>query len=173
MPRPPRPLQPERSPTDWLGAEIRHWREHPGPTQHELTQRVWVSTSLIGRIETAERTCSPELARHLNEALDTGGVLVRALRLITATRKHTPSETAKGTLGEIDRGTKSTGQRMLDDVERRNLLKAVNAAPVTSPLLAFSPPQEEKSHSCHLRVADIDQVRDAALGGIPTGSRCV
>jgi len=86
VPRPPKPLRPERSPADWFGAELRYWREHRKLTQRELAQRVWVSTSLVGRIEAAERSCPPELARQFDEVLQTGGVLSRALRLVAATK---------------------------------------------------------------------------------------
>lgn len=96
MPRPPKPLRPERSPADWFGAELRYWREHRKLTQRELAQRVWVSTSLVGRIEVAERSCPPDLARRFDEVLETGGVLSRALRLINATEGDSDTKSEKG-----------------------------------------------------------------------------
>ncbi|GAA3980995.1 helix-turn-helix domain-containing protein [Thermobifida alba] len=101
MPRPPKPLRPERSPADWFGAELRYWREHRKLTQRELAQRVWVSTSLVGRIEAAERSCPPDLARHFDEVLETGGVLSRALRLVTAAAGDSDTKS--------DSGGKTTG----------------------------------------------------------------
>ncbi len=92
MPRPPKPLRPERSPADWFGAELRYWREHRKLTQRELARHVWVSTSLVGRIEVAERSCPPDLAWRLDRVLDTGGVLARALRLVTAADGESATE---------------------------------------------------------------------------------
>lgn len=84
MPRPLKRLVPERSGLDWFGAELRYWRTERGMGQRDLAQRVWVSTSLIGRVETAERRCAPDLAKRLDAVLDTGGVLSRALVRVTA-----------------------------------------------------------------------------------------
>lgn len=53
-------------------------------TQSQLGQQVHVSGDLIGKIEKAERRCDVELAADLDEALSTGGVLARALRLVAA-----------------------------------------------------------------------------------------
>ncbi|WP_232832330.1 helix-turn-helix transcriptional regulator [Nocardiopsis sp. FIRDI 009] len=86
MPQPLKTLRPGRSARDWFGAELRHWRLKRGLTQAELGRQAWTSGSLIGKIETAERDCPEELARKLDEVLDTGGVLGRAQELVRSRR---------------------------------------------------------------------------------------
>lgn len=79
MPQPPKQLDPGRSGRDWFGAELRHWRTQRRLSQAELGARVHVSGDLIGKIEKAVRTCTPELAAALDRFLETGGVLARAV----------------------------------------------------------------------------------------------
>ncbi|WUH92076.1 helix-turn-helix domain-containing protein [Streptomyces sp. NBC_00433] len=79
MPQPPKQLDPGRSGRDWFGAELRHWRTRRRLSQAELGAKVHVSGDLIGKIEKAVRTCTPGLATALDQAMDTGGVLTRAL----------------------------------------------------------------------------------------------
>lgn len=79
MPQAPKQLDPGRSGWDWFGAELRHWRLQRHLSQAGLGAKVHVSGDLIGKIEKAVRRCSPELAAALDAALDTGGVLGRAL----------------------------------------------------------------------------------------------
>jgi len=77
VPFPRRPLQPTRSATDWLGAEIRYWRELRGLSPSELGRAVQLSADAIEKIEKGDRLCSPEHARLIDIHLDTGGVLER------------------------------------------------------------------------------------------------
>lgn len=162
MPRPPKTLQPERSPADWFGAELRYWREKRELTQRELAQRVWVSMSLIGRIETADRECSPDLARRLDEVLDTGGVLARAQGLVTATRKAESSETDKTASASTGHGAGAGEPSMLEGVERRDFLRTATAGLAVSPLLALSSPFQDTLRPRQVRAVDIAQVREAA-----------
>lgn len=92
MPQPPKQLDPSRSGRHWFGAELRHWRVLRGLSQAQLGARVHVSGDLIGKIEKAVRACSAELARALDEALDTGGVLTRALARATADADTSPTD---------------------------------------------------------------------------------
>lgn len=62
MPYPRRPLQPMRSATDWLGAEVRHWRELRGFSASELGRAVGLSTDAVEKIEKGDRLCSAEHA---------------------------------------------------------------------------------------------------------------
>ncbi|MDS1272431.1 helix-turn-helix transcriptional regulator [Lipingzhangella sp. LS1_29] len=82
MPHPLKALRPGRSPSDWFGAELRHWRLARGLTQAELGRQVWTSASMIAKIETAERDCPDGLAAQLDDVLNTGGVLRRARELL-------------------------------------------------------------------------------------------
>lgn len=84
MPRPLRPLDPAKGPAEWFGAELRHHRLLRGLSQDELGRRVFVSGSEIGKVEKAVRRPSLELARDLDEVLETGGVLERCLPLVLA-----------------------------------------------------------------------------------------
>jgi tetratricopeptide (TPR) repeat protein/DNA-binding XRE family transcriptional regulator len=104
MPQPPKALSPSRSGRDWFGAELRHWRTLRSYSQEALGAIVHVSGGLIAKIEKGERGCTPGLATALDNALDTGGVLLRALAMAnqdadrprpdayTARRKPRPSK---------------------------------------------------------------------------------
>ncbi|MGH8792172.1 MAG: helix-turn-helix domain-containing protein [Stackebrandtia sp.] len=84
MPYPLKPLDPSKSPRDWFGAELRHWRQTRRLTQTQLGEQVHASGDLIGKIEKAQRTCPQHLAVALDDALETGGVFARARRLVAA-----------------------------------------------------------------------------------------
>jgi len=77
MPYPRRPLQPTRSAIDWLGAEVRYWRELRGLSPRELGGAVGLSADGIEKIEKGDRLCSAEHAVLMDKVLDTGGVLAR------------------------------------------------------------------------------------------------
>ena len=77
MGRPPRELPPLESALHFFGAELRHWRTLRKLSQNGLGQCSHDSGSLISKIEKGERFPSRELARRLDEALETGGVLER------------------------------------------------------------------------------------------------
>lgn len=129
MPQPPKRLDASAGASAWFGAELRHWRTQAGMTQSQLGQRVHVSGDLIGKIEKAERRCTPALAEQLDEALSTGGVLARALRLVAADADK-PRTHADITLGASDSG--AAGWRLGGDpspnpetsVDRRAFLSA-------------------------------------------------
>ncbi|WP_081913430.1 helix-turn-helix transcriptional regulator [Glycomyces sp. NRRL B-16210] len=84
MPRPLKPLDPTKGPVEWFGAELRHHRLAKGLSQGDLGERVFVSGSEIGKIETAARRCPLDLARNLDQVLETGGVLERCWPLLKA-----------------------------------------------------------------------------------------
>ncbi|MFC4337457.1 helix-turn-helix domain-containing protein [Salininema proteolyticum] len=84
MANPPKDLHPEQGPRAWFGAELRYHRSAAGLSQAQLARLIYVSESLIGKIEKGERSCTEALARSLDQALDTGGVLSRALPLVRA-----------------------------------------------------------------------------------------
>lgn len=92
MPQLPKQLDPGRSGRDWFGAELRHWRVQRRMSQAELGAKVHVSGDLIGKIEKAERTCSSELATALDQSLDTGGVLARALVRSASDADNSPAD---------------------------------------------------------------------------------
>lgn len=60
-----------------FAAEMRLWRGVRGLSQRQLAARTHDSNSLIGRVETAERSPSRELAQRLDAVLETDGAFVR------------------------------------------------------------------------------------------------
>ncbi|MFI9806549.1 Scr1 family TA system antitoxin-like transcriptional regulator [Streptomyces sp. NPDC052301] len=73
----PKDLDPSSSPRALLGAELRHARERMGLSQDQLGQRLFVSGSFIGQLEAGTRRMQPDIARMLDEVLETGGFFAR------------------------------------------------------------------------------------------------
>ena len=73
----PRPLHPGRSPRDLFGAELRHWRCLREMSQGDLARLTHFSRDLIAKVEKAERWPRRDLTEACDQALDTGGALVR------------------------------------------------------------------------------------------------
>jgi transcriptional regulator with XRE-family HTH domain len=61
------------------GRELRHYRKAAGLTQIELAAKIKYSPSLVSQTETGQVPATPEFAAACNEALVTGGALVRLL----------------------------------------------------------------------------------------------
>lgn len=70
-------LDPSSSPRALLGAELRVARERAGLTQAELGEPLFVSGSFIGQLEAGTRRMHVDIARRIDEILDTGGFFVR------------------------------------------------------------------------------------------------
>lgn len=92
MPQRPKQLEPEKSDRHRFGAELRHWRLEQRLSQPQLGAKVHVSGDLIGKIEKAVRTCTPELARALDEALGARGALARALPRTASDADNSPPD---------------------------------------------------------------------------------
>ncbi|OIJ97835.1 transcriptional regulator [Streptomyces sp. MUSC 14] len=73
----PKDLDPSSSPRALLGAELRHAREKAGSSQEEPGQRLFVSGSFVGQLESGTRRMQPDVARMLDEVLSTGGFFKR------------------------------------------------------------------------------------------------
>ncbi|WP_344488336.1 helix-turn-helix transcriptional regulator [Glycomyces endophyticus] len=118
MPQPSRPLEPERGLPEWFGAELRHHRQRAGLSQDELGRLVHFSGDLIGKIEKAERNCSIALAQDLDNALQIGGVLARAWRLVEAQADNRPGDADKYSGSLVEAGRTREFQGMLERNDR-------------------------------------------------------
>ncbi|QES48884.1 transcriptional regulator [Streptomyces venezuelae] len=70
-------LDPSSSPRALLGSELRVARERAGKSQAELGEPLFVSGSFIGQLEAGTRRMHLDLARQIDEILDTGGFFAR------------------------------------------------------------------------------------------------
>ena len=71
-------------PACWLfGAELRRLRTAAGLSQEELGQHISYSGSLVGMVETARRAPARDFAERCDDALATGGALVRLWPLVS------------------------------------------------------------------------------------------
>lgn len=96
MPTARRPLQPTASTLHFFGAELRHWRDLRHLSQEQLAIGVLHSKDLICKIEKADRRPNRDLARRLDEFLDTGGALGRLHELVEAQAGGTRAIRADG-----------------------------------------------------------------------------
>ncbi|MBT2456806.1 helix-turn-helix domain-containing protein [Streptomyces sp. ISL-86] len=174
MPQPSKDLDPTRSPQDWFGAHLRHWRMVRRKTQRELAFEVHVSASTIAKIEKAERPCDLPLARSLDNALDTGGILAWLCLRTGADADKASGDVDNpavapvlpglpGFPGAMLPGTEST----TDDgshVDRRTFLGATGAAALLAgtPLSHLIKPAEPSRLPSVVRPEDIEQVEAAA-----------
>ncbi|GIJ12611.1 multiprotein-bridging factor 1 family protein [Micromonospora andamanensis] len=78
----PAELKPHASARHFLGAELRCWRQQRGLSLARLATLVHVSPDLLGKIEKAERTASLDVMSRCDQALETGGALVRLRRFV-------------------------------------------------------------------------------------------
>ncbi|MEU6214950.1 helix-turn-helix transcriptional regulator [Streptomyces sp. NPDC047023] len=174
MPQPSKDLDPTRSPQDWFGAHLRHWRKVRRLSQRALGQAVHVSGSLIAKIEKAERPCDLDLARRLDRELDTGGILewlcLRAGSDVDEDLDDADITAAApvpaGALGfpgvmlPVAEGTTDDGNR----VQRRTFLAGSGAAGLLAgtPLSHLIRPSEPSPLPTAIRPEDIDQIEAAA-----------
>jgi transcriptional regulator with XRE-family HTH domain len=77
-----RELDPTAGPLDFFGAEVRRWRTAAGLSQEQLGQKVGYSGAQVGKVETGERTPSPDFVEYCDRALpDAGGLFARIYEL--------------------------------------------------------------------------------------------
>lgn len=69
-------------PRTYFGARLRYWREVRGFTQAQLGRQLGYADSSISKLESAVRRPTPELARHCDDVLDTGGELAALARML-------------------------------------------------------------------------------------------
>ncbi|QKW10925.1 helix-turn-helix domain-containing protein [Streptomyces sp. NA04227] len=84
-----RTLDPDASPLDHFGAELRYHRERAGLNQHQLGAKLFCTGSLVGQIETAHKVPTRDFANRVDTVLETGGSLGRLVGLVL--RSQLPS----------------------------------------------------------------------------------
>ncbi|ARZ66731.1 hypothetical protein SMD11_1067 [Streptomyces albireticuli] len=143
-------------------------------TQTRLGHLVHVSGNQIGKIEKGERLCRKPLARLLDAALDTGGILEWMCPYAEAeadNERHDAYKT-KGRTGAGRTGVPESVMLSLDDetlrdnwsdVRRRSFLTAGGVSAIAaSPFSHLLAPTEPAQLPAVVRLQDIEQIQDAA-----------
>ncbi|MEU4659508.1 helix-turn-helix transcriptional regulator [Streptomyces sp. NPDC023723] len=176
MPRPEKQLSPEASPRDWFGHELRTWRKLRGPLTHaELGVKVQVSGSLLEKIEKGTATCSQDLARRLDEFLETGGVLTRAWGMVFGQTEKPRPETESTPFGGVGISVQVQGGGTLDSartrtssespasVDRRAFLTASGLAAITPiDLVRLVTPTAPREVPAQISPREIGQLKSLA-----------
>lgn len=162
MPYPRRPLQPLRSATDWLGAEIRHWRELRNLSPSDLGRAVGLSTDAVEKIEKGDRLCSAEHAGLMDTHLGTGGVLARFQPYAKAEadrRRREADGHGNHLRSTAAGGTLATGRSIKEpSVEHRTLVAASSLSLAAG--LTLLP--QEQCFGQRLNNADVKHVEETA-----------
>ncbi|MEU7164148.1 helix-turn-helix transcriptional regulator [Streptomyces morookaense] len=174
MPQPPKPLNPTGSVRERFGAHLRHWRMVRGLSQTRLGALVHVSGNQIGKIEKGERICRLPLARLLDAALDTGGILEWMCPYVEAEADNGRRDAYKTENG-TDSGRMSVPEAVMlsldddtlsdnwSDVRRRSFLTIGGATAIAaSPFSHLLAPTEPAQLPDVVRLQDIEQIQDAA-----------
>lgn len=167
MPQKPTPLDETRSARAWWGKELRNWRTVRRLSSRALGERVQLSGTMIERIEKAERTCTAELARALDDALAAGGALTRLWRLVeeeerqqradadkidAASEAEGPAARSSGMLGEVPLASLDR----ISPVERRKFALLGGLAALAPGFVA------DMAQPRTVRAEDLAQVRAAS-----------
>ncbi|MFG3286896.1 helix-turn-helix domain-containing protein [Streptomyces sp. NPDC048111] len=84
----PKDLNPWDSPRAFYGTELRRKREEAGLSQDELGALVFCSGTYIGQMESATRRPPKEMAKLLDAALHTDGILTRMCEAMEQASQH-------------------------------------------------------------------------------------
>ncbi|MFF4171873.1 helix-turn-helix domain-containing protein [Streptomyces sp. NPDC001744] len=79
-------LDPNASPLDYYGWELRRQREAHTLTQQQLGDVIFCTGSLVGQIETARKLPTREFSERVDAALGTGGTFSRLIGLVLRSR---------------------------------------------------------------------------------------
>jgi transcriptional regulator with XRE-family HTH domain len=173
----PRELMPSRSPADFFGAELRHWREARGLSQDQLGRQTLNSGSTIGKVEKAIRRPSFELARKCDEILQTGGALTRLMELVEADAEPSDGSELRATAiasasddvglrwsPDLATTVETVGRLWKADVERRAVVvgaawsAAAFGAPARDWLLSWTEPDPIHIEGHRIGAAEVDAV---------------
>ncbi|WP_030707217.1 helix-turn-helix domain-containing protein [Streptomyces sp. NRRL F-2580] len=69
-----------QTPEEFTREELRRSREAAGLTQERLGDRIFATGSYVGQMENGQRRLRPEIAAHIDKALDTGDYFTRLSR---------------------------------------------------------------------------------------------
>ncbi|MFC5720575.1 helix-turn-helix domain-containing protein [Streptomyces gamaensis] len=174
MPQPPKELNPTGSLRERFGAHVRHWRGVRKLSQSELGAMVHISGNLIGKIEKGERLCRLPLARLLDAALRTGGILEWMCPFVEAEADKQRRDAYNKESTTLDHtGLPEAAMLSLDDAslcdnwadaENRAFLTTEGAAAreTPSPFSRLLAPVEPARLPATVRLQDIEQILDAA-----------
>lgn len=171
MSQAPRQLLPSRSAADYFGAQLRHWRQLRGLSQQQLGRLTLHSGSLICKVEKAERTPPPDLARRCDDVLQTGGALQRLnpRASVDAQQERSavpavPCEVGLAWSSDLADTVEVAGQLWRADVERRKVVisaawsAAAFAAPARDWLAAWTEPNPTHAGGRRVGAAEVDVV---------------
>ncbi|WP_435189736.1 DUF5753 domain-containing protein [Streptomyces sp. bgisy126] len=79
-------LDPNASPLDYYGWELRRRREEHRLTQQQLGDAIFCTGSLVGQVETARKLPTREFSERVDAALGTGGTFSRLIGLVLRSR---------------------------------------------------------------------------------------
>ncbi|MFF5333729.1 helix-turn-helix domain-containing protein [Streptomyces sp. NPDC013181] len=82
----PKKLDPSSSPRALLGAELRHRREQAGLSQTELAERLFVSGSFVGQLESGVRRMQMEQALMLDALFNADGFFERNCKALAKSK---------------------------------------------------------------------------------------
>ena len=174
MPRPPRPLEPGRSVHDYAGAELRAWRIRRGLSQQQLGTEVHISGALVGKLEKAERLCTPEIATALDTALEAGGALAGAWQHAADEQRRMRSESDRirtAPFGPVPWSTdsetmvtqqRSVSEESIEPVDRRDFLRTLPAIGVSSAAAGLLEDFQHRALPRSVSSADIAHIRSVA-----------
>lgn len=86
MSAPLAPVDPYASAQHFFGAELRRLRMRSGLSQRALADLIHVHPTMIGKVETARRILTRDLAARCDGILDADGLLTRLHGLVTSER---------------------------------------------------------------------------------------
>ena len=178
MPQPEKVLNPDASPQEWFGAELRYWRKRkPGLSAAQLGPMVQVSPDVISKIEKGTYKCRWDLAQRLDVVLETGGILTRAWGMVfgDAEKKRRDADRSRrapveGTI-QVHQGrmlgsdTSAPLHGSLSPMERRAFLAATSLAAIAPiDLASLVAPTAPPGLPKRIRPTELDQLRHVADG---------
>lgn len=159
---------------DYAGAELRAWRIRRGLSQHQLGAMVHISGALVGKLEKAERLCTPEIAAALDTTLEAGGALAGAWRHATAEQRRIRAESdgiRTSPIGLVPWPTdsetmvaqqRSATEESAEPVDRRDFLRTLPAIGMSSTTAGLLEEIQHRVLPHSVSSADVAHIRSVA-----------